>query len=147
MNTIKKIANISLLGTLLVLCSFNLTAQHVIKVKKNQTIQGVFSHEHSHKKVDYLYFNEEGNVLILLGTDRKLKKALIYLENCQSDPNCEDVRVEPYTFEKNIISFTIKDSGYIKSFNGMFEENGTKLIFKIGETDEVLIVREFQRCE
>lgn len=120
-------------------------SQHVIKVKKGQTIQGLFSLNNEDKTYDYLYFTEDGQVLMLMHTTKKPKKAIPYLAACSESATCSDVQTKEYTFEKNVISFSFQNGKYIKSYDGMFEENGTKMVIKISETDEIVIVKEFVR--
>jgi hypothetical protein len=129
------------------LLSLSFSAQHVIKVKKSQTITGLFYWQDEDKTRDYLLFTEEGYVYILENTKKKQKKASAMLESCATDPNCNEIKSKDYTFEKNVISFSYGSTTYVKDYNGTFESQGEKIVFKISETDELMVVREYDRVE
>ncbi|CAG5081861.1 hypothetical protein [Parvicella tangerina] len=131
----------------MVVANLSLSAQHVIKVKKGQTITGSFCWQDDDRTKDYLYFTEDGWVYLLENTKKNSKKALKTLKSCASEPSCNDVRSMPYTFEKNIVNFAIEHTDYVKDYNGQFEAQGAKMVFKVSETDQLMIVKEFERVE
>lgn len=127
--------------------AFAANAQHIIKVKKTNTIQGIFYVENEDRTKDYLMFTEMGLVFILEDSKRKPKKAIQYLKACEENSSCANVKKENYTFEKNIINFSFNQTTYVKDYKGQFENDGTVLIFKISETNQLMLVKEYQRLE
>ncbi len=123
------------------------SAQHVIKVKKGQTITGAFYWESEDKTKDYLFFTEEGYVYIIENTKKNPKKALKLFEACTADPSCQEIQSKAYSFEKNIINFSFDNTSYVKDYNGQFEDAGSKIVFKVTETDKLMVVREYERIE
>jgi hypothetical protein len=121
--------------------------QHVIKVSKGQTIQGVFMFETEDKSKEYFYFKEDGMVYIMDGTKKKPNKAIPFMLACAEDVACNEVLAVPYTFEKNLIEFSFTSANYLKVMEGQFQENGTKIAFKQSETNKILVVKEFERIE
>lgn len=125
----------------------SITAQHVIKVKKTNTITGAFYAEGEDKMKDYFLFTEDGYVYIIEQTKKKPKKALKALKVCASNPDCNEFRTEEYTFEKNVVHFAYGNTTYVKDYEGQFEDGGAWLVFKVSETDKILIVKRFKRIE
>ncbi|MCB9195154.1 MAG: hypothetical protein H6598_02930 [Flavobacteriales bacterium] len=136
-----------ILFIILILVGWNVSAQHVIKVKKSQTITGAFSYSNEDKTSDYLLFTEDGLVYLLEKSKKKAKKALIILKECAANPDCNELRSKEYTFEKNVINFSFDNTTYVKDYDGTFEEGGSKIVFKVSETNKLMIVREYKRIE
>lgn len=121
--------------------------QHTIKVKKGQTIQGIFMFQNDNKSKEYFYFKEDGMVYILDGTKRKPRKAIPYMLACIDNNLCNGVSRVSYTFEKNLVEFSFDGANYLKVMEGKFQEDGTKLVFKQSETDQLMIIKEFERID
>lgn len=119
----------------------------MIKVKKSQTITGAFCWQEEDKTKDYLLFTEDGYVYMLENTKKKPKKALAIMKECATDPDCIEIKSKEYIFEKNVINFSFDNTTYVKDYDGTFEDNGTKIVFKITETDKLMQVREYERVE
>lgn len=127
----------------------SISAQHVIKVKKGQTIKGAFYFQGEDKTKDYLLFSEEGYVYILEKSKFKPKKAVKLLKAEEQDflnPSNKS-RIQEYTFQKNIINFSSSSTEYVKDYNGTFEDGGSKIVFKVSETNQLMEVREYERIE
>jgi len=127
--------------------SFSGISQHTITIKKGQTIQGIFMCQNDDKTKEYFYFKEDGMVYILDDTKRKPNKAIPFMLACIENNQCNGVSRVPYTFEKNLVEFSFNNANYLKVMEGKFQDNGTVLVFKQSETDELMIVKEFQRIE
>jgi hypothetical protein len=122
-------------------------SQHTITVHKGQTIQGIFMHQNEDKSKEYFYFKEDGMVYILDGTKRKPKKAIPYMLACIENNQCNGVSRVEYSFVKNLVEFSFNGANYLKVMEGKFQENGTKLVFKQSETDELMVIKDFDRIE
>jgi hypothetical protein len=116
-------------------------------VHKGQTIQGIFMHQNEDKSKEYFYFKEDGMVYILDGTKRKPNKAIPFMLACIENNQCNGVTRAEYSFEKNLVEFSFNGASYLKVMEGKFQENGTKLVFKQSETDELMVIKDFDRIE
>lgn len=121
--------------------------QHTITIKKGQTIQGIFMYQNEDKSKEYFYFKEDGLVYILDGTKRKPNKAIPFMLACIENDQCKGVARVAYSFEKNLVEFSFDGANYLKVMEGKFQDNGTKLVFKQSETDELMVIKEFERIE
>ena len=103
--------------------------------------------ENENKTKEYFYFKEDGLVYIMQGTKKKPNKAIPYMLACMEQNNCNDISRVPYSFEKNLVEFSFNSANYLKVMEGTFQSNGSNLVFKQSETDEIMVVKEFERIE
>ncbi len=104
-------------------------------------------HQNEDRSKAYFYFREDGMVYVLDGTKRKPNKAIPFMLACIENAECNGVSKVPYTFEKNLVEFSFNGANYLKVMEGKFHDNGTKLIFKQSETDELMVIKDFERIE
>ena len=78
---------------LFIFCLFigsSVNAQKTIKVRKGRTLQGFYQLQTEKKTKEFLYFNNNGNIAIIIS--KKRKKAKGNLVSCVENDNCQTAK-------------------------------------------------------
>lgn len=79
-------------------------AQKTIKVRKGKTLQGFYQLQTENKTKEFLYFDNKGNIAIIIS--KKRKKAKGNLVSCVENDNCQTAKKTTYKIDSLEISFT-----------------------------------------
>jgi len=124
-------------------------AQKTIKVRKGKTLQGFYQLQTENKSKEFLYFDNKGNVALIIS--KKRKKAKGNLVSCVENNNCQTAKKTTYKIDSLEISFSFnRGSGeniHFVEFDGIISPDALLITLKKGETGKIIEVKEFRRLK
>ncbi len=124
-------------------------AQKTIKVRKGKTLQGFYQLQTENKTKEFLYFDNKGNIAIIIS--KKRKKAKGNLVSCVENDNCQTAKKTTYKIDSLEISFSFnRGSGeniHFVEFDGIISPDALLITLKKGETGKIIEVKEFRRLK
>lgn len=128
--------------------SYETSAQHTIKVRKELKIDGLYKNNQNKDNLPtYLYFTEEGVVLYTFSKKLKDKRALIKLTLCSLDSTCYNYPKTTYSYNKRgHIRFTTNadvNRKYFIIYDGQFSNNRIELSIRKEESNQLIIVNKY----
>ena len=130
--------------------SFSLAhAQKTIKVRKGKTLQGFYQLQTENKSKEFLYFDNKGNIALIIS--KKRKKAKGNLVSCVENNNCQTAKKTTYKIDSLEIAFSFnRGSGeniHFVEFDGKISPDALLIILKKSETGKIVEVKEFRRLK
>ena len=124
-------------------------AQKTIKVRKGKTLQGFYQLQTENKTKEFLYFDNKGNIAIIIS--KKRKKAKGNLVSCVENDNCQTAKKTTYKIDSLEITFSFnRGSGeniHFVEFDGIISPDALLITLKKGETGKIIEVKEFRRLK
>ena len=124
-------------------------AQKTIKVRKGKTLQGFYQLQTENKTKEFLYFDNKGNIAIIIS--KKRKKAKGNLVSCVENDNCQTAKKTTYKIDSLEIAFSFnRGSGeniHFVEFDGKISPDALLIILKKSETGKIVEVKKFRRLK
>ncbi|MCT4581592.1 MAG: hypothetical protein N4A35_09260 [Flavobacteriales bacterium] len=141
--------NLQKLALILLLVSTSnlLSAQHSIKVRKTEKIEGLYHNSLKKTKLPaYFFFTKDGNVYYSLAKKMSPKRALVKLTLCALDSTCNQFPKTTYSYKKGHIRFTTVENvnnNYFIIYDGQLSDNQQKLSIRKEETNQLITVNQY----
>ena len=137
---------------LFIFCLFLLSfanGQKTIRVRKGRTLQGFYQLQSENIPKEFLYFDNNGNIAIILAKNRK--KAKGNLVSCVVNNNCQTAKKTTYTIDNLEIAFAFNSGSgeniHFEEFNGKISPDALLITLKKSETGKIVEVKEFRRLK
>lgn len=123
-------------------------AQHTIKVRKAELIEGLYQKtEKTSNLPTYFYYTKAGKVYYTFSKKLKSKRALVKLTLCAMDSSCREYPRTDYTYKDKHIRFTTVenvDNNYFLIYDGQLSNENKNLSIRKEETNQLIKVAQYE---